>query len=337
MARNKGKNAKKKAQRAPRLVLVPESQVVKRPNGPKQTRPRKQGRASGAVAAVARKACSLTDPFCTAAFAAKYTDGSSARTMTEQCRGTIFPTNTAGAGSITFVANPVYNAAAGTLSAGTYTLDSAFTSLVGSTMVQTYASRYRITSWGVRMFQTASMTNASGRCIIGVNDVISLSGTFAQGTTRYQEMDLVSLADPMAEHIFISKPLGANAHSFIAAPGNTTFSDAWTSVTYDWTGSGSTSGNAVGFEVVYNIEFEVSGVGNALSPLATPAAPLQPIVQMAADSVQRAMPSLIQKGVTVAGKMIEAMAMRAAAGLLARSGPMGAAASTALTLVAEVN
>lgn len=279
------------------------------------------GRKALAHAPHVKTACSITNPFCIAARAAKRPDGLSQGTMPFQVRG-ILQVQTDAAGASMMIIVPGLGRqgyTTGTLAANVWTLGNSWGILSGSAFIATNAAEIRIVSMGVIFRSTASMTNCSGLLHKAIVTSPTVSQVFSQMNQNNVEDELTPLTSGF-ESTWISKPLGSRAHSFRPyADVTSTMSDFdWTSCYFEVLG-GAPNTIIGSVEYVVNVEIQLNSTGittTGLSGAVLATKPANPVALQAQNAIHSSIPSFIQGGVAKAETVITNAASKAVSNLL---------------------
>jgi len=284
---------------------MPRSQIVQR-TSPPITRPmRHPSRAHHVMSA-----CSITDPFCVHAKAARRPDGLSSNAMPYQVRFMeLISTDAAGKARSFFASGfGLYCRAVATLAAGTWTIPASFENTgVATSFLLTNAQEVRIVSFGVILRTITSATNSQGLMTAGSLGFINAALTFPEGQTSFDESVTQSLAAG-TELSWISKPVGTSAHDFTTDLGwvNTGPFHDWTSLSVEVIG-GPVSTPVISAEIFVNIEFTIKSTAG-MSSMLPPTKPLNTVAIKAQEAVHSSVPSLIEGGVERVGKFLESKA-----------------------------
>lgn len=286
----------------------------------KTAKTKQPGQHKAAHATHVKAACSILNPFCIAARAARRPDGLAQGTMPFQVRGLVnVTTDTAGAALIVIVPGlGRYGYATGAL--GSYwTVAAAWTSFPGAAFLTTNASEIRIVSMGAIFRSVASMTNCSGylhKAVLTSPTVSQVIGTSNQNNV---EDELTPMTSGL-ESVWFSKPLGSKAHSFRpSADATTTMSDFdWSSCYFEIQG-GPVSATVGLIEIVVNVEFQLNAAGvttTGLSGAVLANKPANPVALQAQNMVHSTLPSFVSGGVTKAESVVTNIASKAVSNLL---------------------
>lgn len=235
----------------------------------------------------------LTDPFSSEAAQARYPDQGAGRTLTFQQRITI--TRTADANGIDAIAiNPKVNypyLAMASAAGSVITWNATWSSNNSTNLINTYGTVYRPTSIGVRLSNTLSATDSSGRIIIakGGTPVAGSTTTFSAANFTEWEAhpyqhggELHTFAFPRSSTAYGFQPLAnTNADTQNGDPG-------WQTVYIAWFGV-KASVNASYIEVFINYEY-VALEDSPIAQLAVQQPVLDIAMQTAVNAVQTAHP-----------------------------------------------
>jgi len=296
----KAKNGKKKQNAQPRksqtLANNASPAKVTRPPVPPAPKGPKQHRHVQAI-------CSLTNPFCSAAKASKWADGTSGNTMVEQFRGNVsFTNNAAGKLFLVFAPGLPFGYASATISLSVATMPATYETYKASSMLATYGDNYRIVSMGCIVRCTASATTASGILTMGTAGQIPAPGaTFATGAELYDEVTMKAI-QPGMEMSWVAQPRGARARTFVDQTTSTTSNDGWTVLIVEVTGS-VVSVPVINVEWYINCEFTLPGA-SALSAIAPKNPPKVIAAETATSKIHTSLGSFIEGGVSVVEQKI---------------------------------
>jgi len=266
-----------------------------------------------------RDACSILDPFCIHARAARRPDGMSFNTIPYQVRGTLY-VNTDANGNAMVSIIPAYGRYYGAASAYTppWTIPAAWVATSGATFIANNAAEVRLVSFGANFTNIASMTNCSGLLHTFVTTSIATAGTIPVLSSINAE-DMTSPMTSGLRVAMVGKPLGSKAHSFNALANiTTTMSDFdWTILNFEIAGGAVNTPVGV-IEYVYNIEIQLSsgGVGTTgLGPAVVGTKPANPVALNVQSSVHSSVPSIVKGGIESLGSKIETAAANAISNL----------------------
>jgi len=311
---NKNKNAKKKKtgkskggsgkQNASTLSNLPKSLAGLKSMGDKMS--------------MVRSVCSITDPFCAAAYGRRYPDAEAARTMTEDMV-TIVPLTTAtNSGSLLAYFCPGNNPVSTYLSIAGSPLTTPATLAAGiASNMSTSADSFRVTSVGIRFYCTLSATNAAGYIIIGKTNCYPFNTTCAPGSTNYEEVKTFPLVHG-GEYCVILKPLGTGTRVFQSMGDltNTDYNGALNQPSFEncvieIVGAPFNS-TVLAAEVVIHAEWipaKNSGtLGSAFARLTGEPPVENTFLQRASNAVYNRVEGIVFDGVTAVGRMIEGAA-----------------------------
>ncbi len=252
--------------------------------------------------------CSILDPFCPAARAAKRPDGLGAGTIAFQVRGSLTVTTDASGYALLMVV-PGYGRfgySSGTYAAG-WTLPATWSTLGGSAFINTNASAIRIVSMGAIFRSVASMTNCQGL----LHRFVLQSPTVSQTFTLLNQNNTEDSIEPMTSGTtssWVAKPLGADAHRFFdyASVTNTMSDFNWTSCGFEIVGGPASTAVAY-VEVVVNVEFQLNSAGITTTGLPGTVAGSKPANRTALaaqQTVQSKISSFISGGVESVEKVV---------------------------------
>jgi len=235
--------------------------------------------------ALCREVCARADPFCPMANGAKIGDSSSRHTVAFQSKTFVsLATNASGQAALFTPAHPnmAYRIAS-TFSGTNVATWQANVTIPDYTNLALVYSEFRIVNFGVRVFCEANPTESKGVVLLATIDEVPTSPNIAG--TLFPEYERVSLAGMDAT--WVSRRVGPQSSKW------STFSDT---TDYDTTTlfigvSGATATTSVlACEITINYEF-IPNQGSAVTHLATPAPPHNPMVETAVQHVAIAEPS----------------------------------------------
>lgn len=222
-------------------------------------------------------ACSLIDPFCSAAKNAKWPDGMGIDTMTIQSRGHFTHSTLTTTGRTLVYVRPCLSydvLQAASADATTFTMSSTLGS-TSSTALAAFMKGYRITSAGCIIRNVASATNASGVVTVSkVSDIPAVSTVINNSLVEGVEVCSFALA-PGEQCNVIFKPVGALARQFLApVTVNTNAQNlGWDAVKVESYGGPGTAIPVLDVETYYNIEFLPNLANNILNSMGIPPTP----------------------------------------------------------------
>lgn len=302
------KNGKKKnpvKKRAP--VNGPKTKAQHEATGLATVKPPKPVRSHSVRGGNAHKqTCALVDPFCDHAKAARMPDGLGSGTVTYQVRGfTSFATLAHGGRLFYYGGQLPYGLLlADTYAAGSYTCNASQQLLPGSTTFSTYASKYRIVSWGVIIRNSAPALSASGSLIITkLASMPSPGAVVPEGQILGSEVEVHNL-NASTVVAMIGKPAGSGYKVFQAPNTSTTEADIWQAYKVEILGAATDTTNKITVEIVYNVEFTLLDAQQGINQFITQSVPANPAAVQAASRVQNSTPSIFSKGVDVATKYL---------------------------------
>ena len=257
-------------------------------------------------------ACSITDPFCVHAKAARRPDGLSTNSMPYQVRTMELITTSSTGGARSFFASGfgLYCRAVATLAGGNWTLPATFEDTgVSKTFLDNNANEIRIVSYGLIIRSIVSATTSSGLVVVGSTGYLAPAMVFPEGQITFDESHIQSLA-PGMELSWISKPIGTDAHNFKDAA-------AWSPIApnayHDWTSAsievigGPNSTAVLSVEVFVNVEFTIATT-TGMSSMMPPSKPANALAIKAQQAVHSTVPAIIEGGVEKVGKFLESKA-----------------------------
>lgn len=249
--------------------------------------------------------CSISDPFCPASRNAKWPDGTSGNTMTEQFRGNHTLTTLAlGNAAITFCPTaPMGFMVGATSTTSTVTFQTAYTTYKAASMLATHGTNYRVVSFGVIIRAVASANTSAGLVTFGTTGThMPVSSILTYGTELYDEVEIKAI-QPGMEFAWISQPRGPAARDFVAQSiGTTPNASPFTSLVVEVTGCAAST-NVLNFEWFMNLEFELA-TGAALSAATTRNPGKSPIAEAAVSHVHSSIGSFISGGIDTVEKEV---------------------------------
>jgi len=252
-------------------------------------------------------ACSVTNPFCPAAKNAKWPDGTTGYTLTEQFRGNIILSGTASLNQcFCFAAAAPFGLLGGATSATTTTctMPANYITYKAASMLATYGGNYRIVSFGVIARCIASATAASGIMTMGTGAPLG-GGTVVQlGTEQYSEI-VIKAVQPGMELSWVSAPAGTGAHNFVpqsTSSGFTLIPPSWTSLTIELFGVPASA--VINVEWFLNVEFQLAPNNPVLASVATKNPAKSAVVENLHSQVHTSVGSFIEGGMAQAEKVI---------------------------------
>lgn len=264
--------------------------------------------------------CSITNPFCPAARGAKWPDGTTGNTMTQQLRGNVIMRSDAnGYLYMQFcAAAPFGYLETGAITGGggspiVATTKTTYTTYASTSLLATYANAYRVVSAGCIVRCVASATDASGVATFGTSGVTPTNSAITLGLTYYQECAIKAI-QPGLEFSWIAAPLGTTAHEFSGLSTGSVMNNDWTALTIEISGA-KASTNLLNVEYFINVEFTLSS-GQAIAQLASPNPPQNTIVTSSHSKIQSTLGTLIEGGVSVVESKITNAAKSAIGGFM---------------------
>jgi hypothetical protein len=224
--------------------------------------------------------CALADPFSDCAKGSKLPDDDNTPSIAMQIRDhTVISSDANGRGGCTIRANP--SAAFTPASTITTTQVSVWGSdegLTDYTAIAAGSSKYRLVSWGVRIFSELAPTNQSGAFRVITTPTNVSGAAFTYSSSFFEEVKMFPTAtDPV---YWTSKTVGNQYREYI----DLTSRADWEQVTIVAYGLPASTSNCFVVEVVYNFEIQPS-LGQLTGSLATPAADHKPHVLQAAGQL----------------------------------------------------
>jgi len=250
-----------------------------------------------------RSVCSVTDPFCPAAKNAKWPDGTSGNTLTEQFRGVLnVSVDANGNGFVVFHPTVPFGMSGATITGtapGPYTgtLNALTVTYRAASMLATYGSNYRIVSFGCIVRCVASATQAAGIVTLGTAPCPTLGQAVTLGQELYSET-IVKAIQPGMESSWISTPAGTAARAFVAqtATNATQPSADWNALWLEISGA-TASTSPITVEYFINVEFKPLTSARALTAIAKQNPPKSTVAETAVSSVHSSLGSFIEGGI----------------------------------------
>lgn len=296
----------------------------------KKTKTRKSRKANpgAAIKAHTKVACSVLDPFCIHARAARRPDGLGQNTVPFQVRGLTYVSTDANGNACTLIVPGygLYGKANCTFNNPNWVVPAAWSSLAGSTFISTNAAEVRLVSAGAVFRSTASMTNCQGLVHTFTLTSPAVGTNILQLNNNNVEDNTLSLTSGF-EQTFLAKPLGSTAHAFVpVASITTTMSDFnWTSFGVE-IAAGPISTIVGVIEYVVNVEFHLNQTGVTTTGLpgsVVGTRPANPVALQAQTMVQSTLPSLFSGGTDKVAKRIESAASSAISNLFDSAADFG--------------
>lgn len=224
--------------------------------------------------------CALADPFSDCAKGAKLPDSDNTPSIAMQIRDhTTIGSDASGRGGCVVRPNPsaAFTAAA-SLSGSEVLTWSADAGLTDYTAIAAGSSKYRLVSWGVRVFSELAPTNQSGAIRFITTPNNNTGGAFTYASSFFEEVKMFPTStDPV---YWTSKQVGNKYLEYI----DLTDRADWEQLTLVAYGLPASTANCFVVEVVYNFEIQPS-LGQLTGSLATPAADHKPHVMQAAGTL----------------------------------------------------
>lgn len=302
------KKPRTRAKKAAANFIGPLPQGVKRKaRKTKRAGPMVMGKKSGVTKmAHVHHACSILDPFCGAARAAKRPDGMGQQSLGFCVRGSrVISTDANGNAMSAFVPGlGRYGIATAVPSGGppitTYTLPAAWETTSSSGFVATNAGEVRIVSFGAIIRNIAAMTECKGLLHLFslANPVVSQVFSVLNQNMPESRTAVMTSGQEVS---WISKPLGASAHTFRPfAQATTTMSDFdWSSLFVEVYG-GPASAAVLMVEYVINVELTLNSAGlttTALGGTITKQRPANPVATQVQGAVHSKLDSFVDGGI----------------------------------------
>jgi hypothetical protein len=227
--------------------------------------------------------CALADPFCPAAKGAKLPDSDNTPSIAMQIRDHgIINSDSNGRGALVVRPNPSAAFTTGNVITGTQVSSwNPDGQLSDYTAIAAGASKYRLVSWGVRIFSELAPTNQSGAFRVITTPTNNTGVAFTYASSFFEEVKMFPTAtEPV---YWTSKTVGNQYREYI----DLTSRADWEQVSIIAYGLPASTANCFVVEVVYNFEIQPS-LGQLTGSLATPAADHKPhVLQAAAHLVKK--------------------------------------------------
>lgn len=258
--------------------------------------------------------CSISDPFCPAAFGSKWPDGNGQRTLPITVQQLItISTNAAGDAAVLFFPDPTTGWAAATVTAlNTYSNGS--NQLTNSAWLKGNCSGYRIVSAGLQFRPITSMMNSSGYYTLAELPSYN-TGAITYGSTAFGNLNtgpsITSTLNNPKPTSYIYRSGGTESRQFNAFQGAAIPTDVDT--TNDWpvvelqVHGAPVSASVLAVELVYHLEVQITP--NAVPGLVTKASGNQPEVVAASNSVLALGSAFIAGGREVVEQSIKSRVM----------------------------
>jgi hypothetical protein len=250
--------------------------------------------------------CSVTDPFCKGARMSKWPDGNNGASLAYQIRGHYPITNiTAAAGNLVYVSGslPYSFLVATSYAAGSYTMNSAFSTPSGSAPFISYAGTYRVTSYGIVIRNLLPAQTAQGYVTISKQGVMPSTGAvIASGDLFGSEVETHPLSAGFEVSV-IGKPQ-AQARLFLNQDTTTTKNLGWDIIKVEIAGSVASATQTVDIEFFYNVEFTLNATNVGLHQFIPPAPVTSTKLAEAADATIGKLGSIATGGVEVVGSKV---------------------------------
>lgn len=320
--------------------MAKKKRANKKSRAARRARPQRQPKAAAsAILSMAMQACSVTNPFCPEAIAARWPDNSYTKSVGWSM--TAFQVTLANGASSTVSRMYFPDYVLTGLDPSTYAYPSITWNATGGSAfsVPSNVARWRITSWGMRIGVTTSLLNTQGMLRVRLFSPLNgstLGTTSATSNMADAEVDL-PLARLVEHDVFvIPAPLGINARLFNDARSNTTLATwvnpGWQVVQITLDGLPVVAGSgSVNIGLFYNFEF-VFADGDASTAFCQPPPADNPIVRKANATVFERVGNFVEGAADKVDKLFQSKALKyitAAVGG-AMGGPAGAATGFAL-------
>lgn len=298
---------------------------------------RPSGIGSAAVMSWAMGTCSVTNPFCPEAKGARWPDNSYTKSVGwgYQNQMTTVATNAAGSGAVMFTAS-LYNTYYGGVVVGT---NAAYGGSGNSGVAWTgVASRYRVTSWGLRLNSTASSMTATGVVTIRLfspENLSSLTSVDILSTMADASYD-VPLARLIGKDCFVfPMPMGVDARLTEASEGavsvmGTNSTHGWQTVQVALSGCPASSA-PLSVYMYYNFEI-IPADGDSANAFSVAPPASNPIIREANAGVLERIGNFVEGTAAKVDNLVKSKAVKyLAAGVGAFiGGPQGASGAFAV-------
>lgn len=287
--------------------------------------------------------CSVTNPFCPEAKGARWPDNSFTRSVGwgYQNQMTGITTNVSGTGAVMFTASLFNTYYGGVVTGTTSAYGGSGNPGVTPAMV---ASRYRVTTWGLRLNSTASAMTATGVVTVRLfspQTMASLTSVDIMATTADASYD-IPLSRLIGKDAFVfPMPLGTNARLWessetaSAAMGSTVSTHGWQTVQVALSGAPASS-VPLNIYMYYNFEIvPVDGDGANVFSRAPPMS--SPVVREANAGVLERIGNFVEGTAEKVDKLVQTKAFKYLAGAFgtAAAGPQGGQQAFMLANVAH--
>jgi hypothetical protein len=260
--------------------------------------------------------CSITDPFCSHANGAKYPTGSARSLAYSQKR--LFTTSSDAAGNFAWLFLPNYLCFWNTIG-GVSGTTCTFSTFATTDSSQITSSAYRVVSFGIKVKRIAPPLTSSGMLFVktfGVANGLAL-GTIDMGTMNCDEHDEIPLQDAKDVAI-VGRRINPMPAQELISPSQTWFSG---STPTSWVGNGwspifiggsglPASIGVVSIELVINYEIVLDD-STGLAQIMTPPVPSNTMMMKTSEVVSSTTKSIFNKGVEMAGKVVQKAAIAA--------------------------
>jgi hypothetical protein len=234
---------------------------------------------AGGHADDAQYAHALVNPFAPEAKGVKLPDDDSARSSAFQLRSALtIDTDAEGDFAVSFRPSLGFcSTLATSVTPGSVVSWASAVELSGYSAVETAFAKYRIVSWGVRIYPLLAPDNQSGyiRVLTTAADPTD-DAPFVTSGGFFSEVHDYPVAN--ADIHWVSKPVGVGYKEYIAINGT----QSWDIATFTGSGLPASITGAMRFEIVVNVE-GLMAFGSISGALSTPAADHSPRVLAAAD------------------------------------------------------
>jgi hypothetical protein len=327
--------ARRKSASRPRSAYGPKTIRVVVPNAPRKKKKKSRNRkrkgkgmsGGGAALAKVKKAiCSISDPFCPAAYGAKYPDSNSANTLSWTNESWYnLTTDANGNGAIAFSADPGFGSSqAATIAiGGTVTTWNTSQVYPNWTNFASVGVAFRVVSHGVHVRPTTSANTSQGS--IGIIVFPANTGTTSTGTVDLNSMmysynERASCTD-FQGLTAVARAEGTASHEFRStfAPGSIQFSPAGFDVPIVYAIGAVASSSVAQIRLVTHYELMFSNT-SVFNSIATKPATENPSIVAGNNFVQKMLMPVLRGGQDAVMMHTENLAERFARGILQLGG-----------------
>lgn len=254
----------------------------KKPANYKFNRPSRNPRSSIASQSLTKgvhKVCGLSDPFCEASRGSRIPDDDSSPSVPITIKSTYYAgTGGSGSAAIRVRANPSACFSLATAISGTnVTTWGGHTAMIDYAAVATSFSKYRMVSFGVRIYPVVAPTAQSGSLRVITSPELTPT-PIDLGGGLWEAIDTVAFSE--ADVYWVGKPSGTTWKEYVDIAGEAPYTHC-NAVLY---GGPASTAIVYAIEVVMNMECLVE-VGAVVSGLAKPGEPSNPQIMQAASRV----------------------------------------------------